>query len=50
MIRTDLDFCKALGLIPHDILISSLALHRINNSHIMGIKKCLTDKFKNVAF
>lgn len=41
---------SARQLIPHDILISSLALHGINRSPIVGIKKCLTDKFQNVAF
>lgn len=41
---------SARQLMPHDILISSLALHGINRSPIVRIKKCLTDKFQNIAF
>jgi len=48
--RMYLDFCKAVDVIPHDILISSLALHGINRSPIMRIKKCLNNKFQNVVF
>lgn len=43
-----LDFWKAFALVPHGMLIKTLAAYKINATHIKWIKKQITNRMQKV--